>query len=297
MHRNREVRVVAIAQEGLDYHSKDLVDETYVRMDRASSFNPDLVCLPECFPGHEPEAVDGPSVERLGSWARAHGCWAVCPLLTKGPKGIRNSAVLLDRKGAIAGRYDKIHPTECELKKGILPGPCEAPVFKTDFGRIGLQICFDVNWRDSWLRLKERGAELVVWASAFPGRRRISAMAQTLEIFIAAPVRSRTTRIYDITGDSLAESGVYKPWAEASLHLDKRVFEIDYQLDNIRALERKYAEKARVAWYHEDDAFTIESLDPERSVDDLIREFDLIPLHPYLTRSQAAQDAVRPIAH
>lgn len=295
MRKNREVRVIAIAQEGLDYGSKDLVDETYARLDRASSFAPDLVCLPECFPGHEPEPVDGPSVARLGRWARAHGCWAVCPLLTKGLEGIRNSAVLLDRTGAIAGRYDKIHPTECELKKGILPGPCEPPVFETDFGRIGMQICFDLNWRASWSRLKERGAELVVWASAFPGRRRIAAIAQTLELFIAAPVRSRTTRIYDITGDTLAEAGMYQPWAAATLHLDKRIFEIDYQLDKIRALERKYAEKARVAWYHEDDAFTLESLDPERSVEDLIREFDLLPLRPYLARSQAAQDSVRPV--
>jgi beta-ureidopropionase len=296
MPRNREVRVVAIAQDGLDYNASDIVNRTFERLDRSASFAPDLVCLPECFPSHNPEPLDGPTVTRVSAWAREHRCWAVCPILVKESRGVFNSSILIDRTGKVAGRYDKIHPTTGEIKDAILPGATEPPVFDTDFGRLGLQICFDVNWPRTWSRLKEKGAELIVWASAFPGRRRIEVLAHSLQTYIVAPVRSRPTRIFDITGETIAESGMYKPWAEAVLHLDKRIFEIDYQLDKIHALERKYAGKARVNWYHDDDAFTLESLDPERSVADLIREFELTPLREYLAQSEAAQNAARPRA-
>ena len=67
-----------------------------------------------------------------------------------------NSAVLINRSGELAGRYDKIRPTEAELEKSICPGGLDPPVFQTDFGAIGIQICFDVNWRSQWRRLRER---------------------------------------------------------------------------------------------------------------------------------------------
>jgi predicted amidohydrolase len=292
--KNREVRVVAISQDGMDISPENAVDETFKRMDRAAAYQADLVCLPEAFSRLDPEPVPGPTTERVGAWGRAHNCWTVCAIHTRNQRGDYNSAVLIDRSGKVAGQYHKIHPTECELKKGILPGPCEPDVFDTDFGRIGMQICFDINWHAGWARLKEKGAELIVWTSAYPGERRIAVLAHLLEVFIAAPVRSRPTRIYDITGQIVAESGAYHPWAEATLHLDKRLFEIDYQLDEIHELERKYAGKVRVDWCHNDDAFTLESLDPERSVEDLIREFKLTPLQEYLKRSGTAQDKLRP---
>ena len=42
------------------------------------------------------------------------------------------------------------------LEKGVTPGN-EVKTFDTDFGRIGILICFDINWRQEWEKLKEMG--------------------------------------------------------------------------------------------------------------------------------------------
>ena len=81
--------------------------------------------------------------------------------------GDSNTAVVYDRQGQELGQYHKIHPTEGELNGGIWPGPIDPPVFEADFGKFGIQICFDVNWWEGWERLKQKGAQIVFWPSAF----------------------------------------------------------------------------------------------------------------------------------
>ena len=67
------------------------------------------------------------------------------------------------------GEYRKIHPTIGEMNSGVMPGPLNPPVFQTDFGAVGAQICFDIEWPDGWRKLREAGAEMVFWPSAFAG--------------------------------------------------------------------------------------------------------------------------------
>ncbi|MEA3345852.1 MAG: hypothetical protein U9Q78_06375 [Chloroflexota bacterium] len=64
----------------------------------------------------------------------------------------------------------------------MTPGS-EAKVFETDFGRLGILICFpacadrDISWPEEWAELKRRGAEIIFcphligyrWPSAYNG--------------------------------------------------------------------------------------------------------------------------------
>src|SRR5262245_37840019 len=58
------VRVVTVCQEGLK--GKSLINDTLERLDQAASFRPDIACLPEDFTRGEPEALTGPTVQRVG---------------------------------------------------------------------------------------------------------------------------------------------------------------------------------------------------------------------------------------
>ena len=82
---------------------------------------------------------------------------------------VYNAAVLIDRKGKVAGVYRKMFPTPGEIEDGITPGT-EAPVFETDFGRVGMAICWDLHFpREVCWPMAERGVQLICWPSMYAG--------------------------------------------------------------------------------------------------------------------------------
>lgn len=291
--RNRIVRVVTVSQAGLGGSDTDLFDKTIERLKQAASFRPDIACLPEVFVRNVTEEVPGTVTRRLGQWARTHSSYVVFGLKTNAGGKMYNSAVLLDRQGRVAGQYNKIHPTEGEIESGIHPGRPDPPVFETDFGAIGTLICFDVNWWDDWKRLKKKGAKIVFFPAAYPAAKQLSAIALMNQYFIVSSTRSRLSRIYDITGEVLATSGLFQQWAGAALPLGKRLFEIDFHARKVREIQQKYGTRVEVTWYHEDDWFTLASLDPDLTVEDLIAEFSLTPLDEYRLRAAKAIEMAR----
>jgi predicted amidohydrolase len=124
---------------------------------------------------HLAEPIPGPSVKKVEAAAREHGVHIVFGMPEEsGVRGvIHNTAVLVGPKGLI-GRYRKIHlPTHSvfEERRYYRPGQ-EAPVFKTDLGIIGLNICYDLYFPELTRLQALQGAELVVCISASPGLRR-----------------------------------------------------------------------------------------------------------------------------
>jgi beta-ureidopropionase len=294
---DRIIRVVTISQDGVWRSSGDLLEPAMARLDQAGSFHPDIACLPEMFSNRAPELVPGPVTERLSAWARAHSSYVIFGLRTKKGDRIYNSAILLDRHGRVVGQYSKIHPTEDEIKDGTTPGQDDGPpVFHTDFGTIGVQICFDVNWRDEWRRLKEEGAEIVFWPAAYPAARQLPALALWNQYYVVSSPMTGAAHIYDITGRVLASSGKYQEWAQAVLPLGERLFEVDYNAPKAQEIQQKYGSRVEVTWYHDSDWFTLASLDPDLTVEALIKEYGLTPLDAYISRAtkvinQARADA------
>jgi beta-ureidopropionase len=292
--RNPVVRVVTLSTDGLtDQPGEALRNGAMERLEQAAAFQPDIACLPELFARTAAEAIPGPTTARLGEWARRHSSYVIAGIKKRSGERTYNTAVLLDREGRLVGQFDKIHPTEQELSGGVFPGDPEPAVFDTDFGRIGIQICFDVNWWDTWKKLKAKGARIVFFPAAYPAARQISALALMNQFFVVSSAGTRSSRIYDITGEVLAASGTYQQWAGAAIPLGRRLFEIDFHVDKVRRIQQKYGPKVDVRWYHEDDWFTLASLDPDLTVEDLEKEFGLTPLDDYRIRAGKAVEAAR----
>ena len=76
--------------------------------------------------------------------------------------GVRNSAYILDRSGALVGRYCKCNITSNEMKKGLVHGT-EFPVFDLDIGKVGIMICFDNYFPEVAAALGNQGAELILY--------------------------------------------------------------------------------------------------------------------------------------
>ena len=145
----------------------------------AAAQGADLVVLPELFStGYElnivgphvpelAEPVDGPTVRALQDAARAGGCYVVAGLaLTHEMAGVAyNSAVFIDRDGELQGTYDKQHLWA--LERFYFRAGFDCPVFDTDFGRVGVMICYDMGFPEVARMLALQGADLILCPSAW----------------------------------------------------------------------------------------------------------------------------------
>jgi hypothetical protein len=105
------------------------------------------------------------------------------------------------------------------------------------------------------------------------------------EYYIVSSTMGGSAHIYDITGEALATSGKYQDWAGAAIPLDKRLFDVDFNAEKMQDIQQKYRSRVEVTWYHDSDWFTLASLDPDLTVEDLITEYGLTPLDEYIGRS------------
>jgi beta-ureidopropionase len=256
-------------------------------MERTSSYKPDIITIPEVF-ANQPETaqeLSGPISTTFGNYAKKHSCYIIGGFYTKRQDKIYNSAVLIDRKGDIAGIYDKIYPTEGECDKGVTPGDPKPKVFQTDFGKIGLLICFDINWPDAWKGLRENGAEIVFWPSAYPNPTLLSCQAATFGYYVVGNSRINPSYIFDGTGELISMSGRYEPWAFARLNLEKIFCEIDFHVKKIKEIRKKYGRKVEIVYYHDNDWVTIESRSPDLTIKQLIDEYGLVSRWDYIKRA------------
>jgi 5-aminopentanamidase len=108
--------------------------------------------------------------QTLQSWSRAvssSGAVVVGGFCELGDDGLLyNSAALVDATGVVAV-YRKIHLWDRE-KLFFEPGLECAPVVETRFGRIGVQVCYDLNFPEVARGLALAGADLIVLPTNSP---------------------------------------------------------------------------------------------------------------------------------
>jgi predicted amidohydrolase len=168
-----------------------LIKAAQLYIERAARMGADLVAFTEIYPQlaladpfHHPEPAEGGSLERVHELARQHKMIVVWPRLEYDPvRKIRYTSILVGRDGEVIGRYDKMFPTIPELEKGVIPGTV-APVFETDFGLVGLLNCFDLNFPEVRVALKQSKPDLVVFSSLYRGGLQAQALAYELRSFV-----------------------------------------------------------------------------------------------------------------
>jgi beta-ureidopropionase len=297
----REVWVATLSQDRMEARTwQEMSRKMLGRMEEIASYEPDIVCLPEVFPfvnlssGRTPlkEAAEVPigAVSRpFADFAKKHHCYVVCPIYTKEDGRYYNAAVFIDREGKVLGEYRKIHPTIGEIENGIIPGPLEAPVFKTDFGIVGAQICFDIEWLDGWQALRKAGAELVFWPSAFAGGSMVNTKAWQNKYCVVSSTRKDTSKICDVTGEQIAWTGNYANWVCAPLNLEKTFLHSWPYCRRFKEIQAKYGRKVSIRTFMEEEWTIIESRSPEVRVADIMKEFELKTHEEHMQAAEAVQ--------
>jgi N-carbamoylputrescine amidase len=116
------------------------------------------------------ESIPGPSTERLGNLAKAHGVVIVSSLFERRGAGLyHNTAVVFEADGSIAGKYRKMHIPDdpgFNEKFYFTPGDLGFHPVDTSVGRLGVLVCWD-QWYPEGARLMAlAGAELLLYPTA-----------------------------------------------------------------------------------------------------------------------------------
>lgn len=148
---------------------------------------PHMVCLPEVFNFRSSSAEDnskaaeeipgGHAFNWASQIAKKHELWIVAGSIlevSENPSKPYNTSFVVNPAGELVTKYRKINlfklnlensPELCEPKYRS-PGS-ELCTFETDFGKIGLAICFDLRFPEIFREYRKQGCELVLLPSAF----------------------------------------------------------------------------------------------------------------------------------
>ena len=299
-----EVWIAGISQMDLFTKTPQLmVDETIRIIEEVAVYKPDIICLPEVFSTSNVEQQLSFSeklefskkvLAQFSVLAKQHRCYIICSTYTTEKGKAYNSAVVIDRKGVSLGEYRKIHLTEGEIEKGLTPGPLSPPVFQTDFGKIGIQICFDILWDDGWAKLKEQGAEIVFWPSAYAGGVMVNTKARQHKYIVATSTRKNTAKISDYTGGEITKTGIWnKNYYCAPVNMERALLHTWPFVKHFDEIRRKYGRKVKITTFHEEEWSVIESLSPDIAVSDILKEFNLRTFEEHVRESEIAQNRAR----
>ncbi len=267
----------------------------------------DLAVLPETAvtpPGDDASrravALEGPVREAFAALARKHRTYIVAPmdLAEQGPQGMAyaNAAVLFDRKGEVAGIYRKAHPVAVlgtdELEGGITPGR-DYTVFDCDFGRLGIQICWDVQFEDGWAALAAKGAELVAWPTASPATAQPASRAAQHRYYVVSSTWREDATVFEPTGLVAAQVEGRDGVLVHQLDLSYAVLGWSAPLRDGKALTEKYGERVGYHYEPREDLGLFWSNDPGTSIGTMIRSLGLEEIDAQVRRNRRLQDAAR----
>jgi predicted amidohydrolase len=190
-------------------------------LDQAGKAGCDIVCLPEGWPTCdtdlgmtkvEANTLDGSASQMMSQKAKEYKMYIVSGLYSWVGDTLRNIAVLYDRQGKIAGVYEKIQLPDSETEQGAVPGST-FPVFTTDFGRIGILICWDSAFPEISRILALNGAEILfcpIWGDVRgPDSWKVTARSRAIDngVYFVTNIFDGHSVIVNPAGEILQESG------------------------------------------------------------------------------------------
>lgn len=201
------------------------------------------------------EQIGGPSSEAIAAVCQETRAYAVVGFIEAAGDNFYNAAMLVGPDGVVGG-YRKVHLPFIGIDRFLTPGDRPFQVFELPFGKVGINICYDISFPEPARVLKLIGAELIAlitnWPTAAWRSPQFVANTRALEnhVFYAAVDRAGRERgwdfigrskVIDCNGDTLAEAGadaeellvVPVPLAEAN---NNRIVNVAgaYEVDRVK---------------------------------------------------------------
>ncbi len=173
------------------------------------------------------QGFDAEIVGCLKDLAREHGIWLLggsFPEAIEGEARVFNTSVLLSPAGDLVAHYRKIHLFDVDLgQRGgafresdvIAPGH-DVVVPETDFGLVGMSVCYDLRFPELYREMVKRGARWICVPAAFARETgkdhwEILLRARAIEnqVFVIAPAQCGE---HSADRSSYGRSLIIDPW-------------------------------------------------------------------------------------
>ena len=261
---------------------------------------PDLIVLPEACDRPDGFAADWETEKRyyetrgdrilkyFQSVAEENHCYIVYSYKHKVADGsFRNSSVMIDRQGGIAGVYNKMYPTIGEMRRGVKAGK-EPVVIETDFGRVGFLICFDLlfeDLRDAYAAMKP---DMLIFSARYHGGIMQSTWAYTTRAWFVSSVEDPPklpSEVYNPLGERVAATSDYLDYVVTTVNLDYELVHLDLNGEKLEAMKKKYGRDVTIHDPGFIGAFLVTSNSREKSVGEMLEEFGIRNWDDYYHRS------------
>ena len=275
-----------------------LVDQMTAQAEKRHGRRIDLAILPETSITGEAGSdalacsvpFEGLVQDVFGRKAREHGCHIVVPtylLDSKQGRRCSNAAVLVGRKGEPMGTYRKRHLV-VSLERGTMEGGCTPgdtlPVIACDFGKVGIQICYDMEFDDGWAELARGGAELIAWPTQSPQTSQPAFRARAHRCHIVSSTWRHNASVFEPTGKIAAQIRPPDGILVHELDLSYALLPWSAKLRNGEGLRKAYGDRVGFHYYEDEDCGIFWSNDPATSIGDMVRSMGLLELEEEMAR-------------
>ena len=235
-----EPRMVTVATIGVDYDTdlprtfeRNMTDNLERIDDVMREEKADLIVLTEfvysqnvqCTFEEGALSLSDEPIKKFQMKAKEYGVYITFSIIEKRGGRLHNTALLIDRRGKIAGTYRKTHLTLFEYEAGIVPGE-EIPVFETDFGKVGIAICWDMFFPETSRIYHLKDADIICNPTAGFDEERMDVRAcDNGSFIITSAVHERCeSRIISPEGETLSDASE-KGYAIATIDLNKPYYQ------------------------------------------------------------------------
>lgn len=151
---------------------------------KAKNLGADMIVIPEIYMVYNApatgikkadvaESIDGSFATGLAAAARSNNIYVVCGIFESKPgdeQRAYNTTVFFNREGVLQECYRKTHLYDAFVTKesnSIIPGDEPPKIIETEFGKIGLLVCYEVRFPEISRQLVLQGADVLIMPTAW----------------------------------------------------------------------------------------------------------------------------------
>ena len=165
-------------------------------------------------------------------------------------------------------------------------------MFECDFGRVGIQICFDMLYADGWAALARQGAEIVALPTASPQTTYPAFYAEQHRYYVVSAAPRDHAAVYSPVG--LIESEVTKESTMVQqIDLTYALIHWESVLEEGQAFTRRFGDKVGYHYYHDQDEGIFWSNDPAIPIAKMLADIGLSEKAVSVERIRRLQDKAR----